>query len=70
MDQEIKEIKTKLEEQALKIDAIYNSVEKSRKYFLVTMWVTVIVIVVPIIGLAFIAPSFVASYSNILGGGQ
>lgn len=67
MDQEIK---NKLDEQSQKIDAIFASVEKSRKYFLVTMWITVIVIVLPIIGLAFIAPSFVTSYTNILQGAQ
>ena len=67
MDQEIK---NKLDEQSQKIDAIFVSVEKSRKYFLVTMWITVIVIVLPIIGLAFMAPSFVSSYTNILQGTQ
>lgn len=67
MDQEIK---NKLDEQALKIDAIYTSVEKSRKYFLTTMWITVLVIVLPMIGLLFVIPSFLSSYANILGGTQ
>lgn len=63
MDQEIK---NKLDEQSVKIDAIFLSVEKSRKYFLVTMWVTVLTIVLPMIGLLFFAPSFVNSYSSAL----
>jgi hypothetical protein len=67
MDQEIK---NKLDEQALKIEAIYVSVEKSRKYFLVTMWITILAIVLPTIGLLFVAPSFVTSYTNILQGTQ
>jgi hypothetical protein len=67
MDQEIK---NKLDEQALKIEAIYTSVEKSRKYFLVTMWVTLLAIVLPMIGLAFIGPSFVNSYTSVLETGQ
>jgi hypothetical protein len=41
------EIKKKFEEQSIKIDAIYKSVEKTRKYFLVIIWVTVIAIVLP-----------------------
>jgi hypothetical protein len=40
-----------------KIDAIYKSVETTRKYFLVTLIVSVVVIVLPMIGLVFLAPS-------------
>lgn len=60
------EIKSKLDEQTAKIDAVFTSVEKSRKYFLVTMWITVLAIVLPVIGLAFLMPTFLESYSNIL----
>ncbi|MBP6949283.1 MAG: hypothetical protein KBB50_04430 [Candidatus Pacebacteria bacterium] len=67
MDQEIK---NKLDEQALKIDAIYISVEKSRKYFLVTMWVTILAIVVPMLLVGIIAPSFVNSYTEALNVSQ
>lgn len=67
MDQEIK---NKLDELALKIEAIYKSVEKSRKYFLVTMWVTVLAIVLPIIGIGFFAPSFINLYTTTLNTGQ
>ena len=63
MDQEIK---NKLDEQTLKIDAIYASVEKSRKYFLVTMWVTVLAIVLPVILLSIAGPSLVNSYTSNL----
>lgn len=58
MDQEIK---NKLDEQSVKIEAILLSVEKTRKYFLTTMWITVLVIVIPIIGLIFIIPAFLNS---------
>lgn len=51
-----------LEEQALKIDAIYKSVEKTRKYFLFMVWVTVIAVVLPILGLAIAIPSFLNNY--------
>lgn len=56
------EIKTKLEEQSAKIDAILESVEKTRKYFLTTMWITVAVVVLPAIGLIFVIPAFLNSY--------
>ncbi len=60
------EIKTKLEEQNAKIDAILDSVEKTRKYFLTTMWVTILVIAIPMIGLFFVIPQFLNSYVSPL----
>ncbi len=60
------EIKTKLEEQSAKIDAILESVEKTRKYFLTTMWITVAVVVLPAIGLIFVIPAFLNSYVGAL----
>ncbi len=54
-----------LAEQQKKIDAIYASVEKTRKYFLWTMIITVALFVLPLIGLVFAIPSFINTYSNI-----
>jgi hypothetical protein len=65
MDQELK---NKLDEQAVKIDAIYKSVEKTRKYFLMIIWITVLAVVIPIIGLFFALPSFISNYTDALGG--
>ncbi len=65
---ENEELKKKIEEQGLKIDEIYKSVEKTRKYFLTMIWITVIGLVVPMIGLAFVLPSFMNNYVNTLGG--
>lgn len=48
-----------------KIDAMYASVEKLRKYFLWTGIVTVALFVLPLIGLFFAIPSFLSSYSQI-----
>ena len=59
------EILKKLEEQEKKIDAIFVSVEKTRKYFLTISWVTVIAVVLPLIGLMFAIPNFISTYSNI-----
>lgn len=55
----------KLEEQQIKIDQIYESVEKTRKYFMWTMIITVALFVLPLIGLFFAIPSFLSQYQNI-----
>ncbi|MBU4479889.1 hypothetical protein KKG48_00390 [Patescibacteria group bacterium] len=60
------EILKKIEEQEKKIDAIYQSVEKTRKYFLIIIWVTIIAVVLPLIGLAFAIPSFISNYNNLI----
>lgn len=62
------EIKSKLDEQTAKIDKLYSSVEKMRKYFLITLWVTILIIVLPLIGLILIIPSFLNSYTSALSG--
>ena len=41
-----------------KLDAIYKSVEKTRRYFQWTLIISVVVIVLPLIGLAFAIPAF------------
>ena len=64
MEQNTQQSHISLEE---KIDAIYRSVEKTRKYFLITMWITVILFVLPLIGLLFVIPAFIRSYSSLLG---
>jgi type IV secretory pathway component VirB8 len=65
MDQEIQK---KLAEQEIKLDTIYRSVEKTRKYFLVIIWVTILGLVLPLIALAFVIPSFLSNYTNALNG--
>ncbi|MDP2789455.1 MAG: hypothetical protein Q8O46_05480 [bacterium] len=66
MEQEILNLQKKLDEQAMKIDAVYKSVEKIRKYMLITAWVTILVIVLPLIGLAFAIPAFLNNYVGTL----
>jgi len=58
----------KLEMLEAKIDAIYVSVEKTRKYFFWTMIITVVVLVVPIIGLLFAIPAFMTNYVGAMEG--
>lgn len=53
MEQELSERLTDMER---KIDALYVSVEKLRKYFLWTLVITVVTVVLPIIALLFAIP--------------
>lgn len=62
------QILKKLEEQDAKIEAIYVSVEKTRKYFLITMWVSLALFVLPLVGLLFAIPAFINSYTSALNG--
>ena len=64
MDQEILK---KIESQAEKIDAIYRTVEKMRKYFLWTLIITLALIILPFIGLIVVIPQFFNTYTNRLG---
>ena len=51
-----------------KVDAIYASVEKTRKYFLWTLIITIALFILPLIGLFFAIPAFISSYSSTFGG--
>ncbi len=62
------ELQKKIDEQGLKIDAIFKSVEKTRRYFLIMTWITILAVVVPMIGLAIALPSFMSNYVGALGG--
>lgn len=57
------DILKKFAAQDKKLDDIYQSVEKMRKYFLWTLIVTVVMIVLPLIGLLFVIPTFLQSLS-------
>ena len=65
MDQELQK---KIEGLEVKIDAVYKSVEKTRRYFLIITWITILGIVLPMIGLAFALPSFMTNYVGSLNG--
>ena len=65
MDSDLqKQLKT-LEE---KIDAVYVSVEKTRKYFRMILWVTLAMVVLPALGLIFAIPAFLNSYTSSFDG--
>ncbi|MCX6764714.1 MAG: hypothetical protein NTU58_03405 [Candidatus Nealsonbacteria bacterium] len=54
----------KIEAQDRKLEEIYSSVEKIRKYFLWALIITVVAIVLPLIGLMFIIPQFLKTLSG------
>jgi len=64
MENEILELIKKQDE---KIDAIYKSVEKTRKYILIVTIATIVAFVLPLIGLLFVIPSFIGTYADLLG---
>ncbi|MGE5392153.1 MAG: hypothetical protein ACM3NH_00185 [Candidatus Saccharibacteria bacterium] len=58
------EISKKLDEQEAQLLRIYLSVEKTRKYFLWTLIVTVVMLILPLIGLLIAIPSFISTYTS------
>lgn len=62
------EILKKLEEQELKIEAIWKSVEKTRKYFLFTMISSIVMVVLPLIGLLIAIPIMLNTLSTSMEG--
>ena len=62
------ELAAKLEEIRALADKAYHSAESTRKYLFWTGVVTIALIVLPLIGLAFAIPQFISSYSTSLTG--
>ena len=61
MDQDLQNRIQIIEE---KVDKIYLSVEKTRKYLLWTAVVTIALFVLPLIGVIFVAPKFLTTYTQ------
>ena len=62
------ELLDKFAEQEKKIDAIYISVEKTRKYFLWTLIITIVTVVVPVIILIFMIPRLISTLGTAYSG--
>ena len=60
------EILQKIKIQDEKLEKIFKSVEKTRKYFLCTLIITVVMFVLPLIGLLLIIPQFLNIYTTSL----
>ena len=57
----MEEVLKKLVELEAKIDAVYKSAEKTRKYFMWTLILSVVLFVLPLIGLIFVIPQFLSA---------
>ena len=63
-----RETETKLMQLEAKIDAIQASVEKTRHYMRIMTYVSIAVIVLPIIGLIIVVPIVLHTLSSAYGG--
>lgn len=54
------DVQQRLDAQERKLDAIYKSVEQTRKMFLATVIVSVVAFVLPLVGLIFVIPWFLS----------
>ena len=48
------------------IERAYDSVEKTRKYFLYSAIIAILAFLLPLIGLVLIVPSFISTYTGTL----
>ncbi len=48
------------------LELIYASTEKTRKYILGALIMTIVAFVLPLIGLLFAIPAFISNYSSML----
>jgi hypothetical protein len=62
------ETNAKIEAIGQRVEEIYISVEKTRKYFQWTLIVTVATIILPLIGLIIVIPWVISTYSSALSG--
>lgn len=61
-------IKNQLSAQDQKLEAIYTSVEKTRKYLLIIMWSSVAMIVLPLLLALAVVPYAISSYTSSFNG--
>ena len=61
------DIKNRLDVQDELLNKIYKSAETTRKYFMWTLIITVLMFVLPLIGLFFVLPGFIDTYTAALG---
>lgn len=62
------ELSAKLDAIEAKASAAYEAAEKARKYLFWTGVISILVIVLPLIGLIFVIPQFIAGYTTDLNG--
>jgi len=63
-----KDLLQKLEEQDKKIDLVYESVEKIRKYFLWTLIISIATVILPILGFIIMIPWLIKTLGTAYSG--
>jgi hypothetical protein len=61
-------LQQQLDEQTVKLNAIISSVRKIERYLKFTFWITIILIVLPLVGMVFVIPPLIDSYMSSLNG--
>jgi len=61
------EFKKQFNQQQELLEKIYRSTEKTRKYFLWTLIISLVVFVIPLIIMIFVLPSFINTLTSGLG---
>ena len=61
------ETKDRLDKQEVLLQQIYQTVEKTRKYFLWMMIASLVLFVLPLIIFSFVLPSVITSLTNVTG---
>ena len=62
------EAKKRFDAQDELLKKIYKSAEKTRKYFMWTLIISLVMFFLPLIGLLFVIPKFLSIYTAALGG--
>ncbi len=61
------DLEIKLEAQDRKLEEIYKSIERMRKYFLWTLLITIATIILPLVAFAFVIPWFIKAITSAYG---
>jgi hypothetical protein len=61
------DLNKKIEELEVKVDKILASIDKALYYFKITFWVTVVLFVLPLVGLVFAIPAFLEATTQLSG---
>lgn len=61
------ELQKRIEAQEIKLEKIYVSVEKTRKYILWAVVLTIVATLIPLIGLLFTIPQYLNQLNSITG---
>ena len=62
------DLETRLNTLEAKLDAVQTSVDKIRRYFQIITWITILMVVLPLLGLLTAIPAFIRTYTSTFGG--